>query len=243
MATPIPIRLSRLQWERLESHLPEGICEELTDDEPSDPIEDCRMVANEATYRAILAIANVHCPDLVQAIEKEKHKWDIASLTAQSPVAVPTLPETRGRAELHGPASSTRGHDRSRVRTPVILVLVFVLVELCYLAFFARCMPLLTGRGQCQRPSLDSQPGVIASPDVSWSTFFNTAGFLFDIFGVYCLLFGGAVWRETLERPRSLRPFWMKPSGKPEGSVETLSVWGVILLMMGLLLHVVSLFL
>jgi hypothetical protein len=202
-------------------------------------MEDCRIIANEATYRAILAIAKVHCADLVQAIEKEKHKWDIAGLTATSSATVGGTP---GRAELDGPASSAGNHDRSRVRMPVMLVLIFVLVELSYLAFFARCMPLLTGWGPCQPSTLNSQPGLTAAPGMSWSTFLNTAGFMFDIFGVYCLLFGGAVWRETVERPRPPRRSGVQVAGKPVGSVERLSAWGVILVMMGLLLHVLSLF-
>jgi hypothetical protein len=82
----------------------------------------------------------------------------------------------------------------------------------------------------------------MASPGMSWPTFLNAAGFVFDIFGVYCLLVGGAVWRETFERPRSPGRSGIKVAGRPVGSVERLSIWGVTLVMMGLLLHAVSSF-
>jgi hypothetical protein len=242
MATDIRICLSRCQWELLESYLPEGICEKVADDEPSDPLEDCRIIANEATYRAILAVAKLRCPDLVQTIEKEKHQSDIEALPAQTPPAVPSLAETRGSAELEELASPIDADDWSRVRVPAILILTFVLIELCYLAFFAPCMPLLTASARCQRPSLASEPAVMDSAGVTWSTFLNATGFVFDIFSVYCLLVGRAVWHETTERSRSVRPAGTKLSKMASGSLEALAVFGVILLTIGLLLHVISLF-
>jgi hypothetical protein len=240
MATDIRICLSRCQWELLDSYLPEGICEKVAENEPGDPLEDCRIIANEATYRAILAVAKLRCPDLVQTIEKEKHKSDIEALPAQSPLVVPSLAETGGSAGLEELASPIDADDRSRVRIPEILILTFVLVELCYLAFFAPCMPLLTAPARCQRPSLSSEPAVMDSAGVTWSTFLNATGFVFDIFSVYCILVGRAVRRDTIERPPSIRPAGTKLFKMTGGSLEALSVFGGILLMIGLLLHIIS---
>jgi len=243
MATPIRICLTRSEWDRLERHLPEGICEKVTEHEPGDPIEDCRLIANEATYRAILAIAHVHCPDLVPTIEKEKDKSDIEALPPQGPVAVPSLARAHDPADMDDLASSVGRNERTHEHWLAMLVLTFLLVELSYLAFFASCVPLLTGRGRCQRPSLSSAPLIADAAGVTWSMFLNATGFVFDIFSVYCLLAGGAVWRETVKRPRSVGPVEAKRPPTTIGSIQPLSICGVILLTLGVLLHVAALFL
>ena len=66
------ICLSADQWKKLEPHLSEeGVCTKLTEDEAF-PMLDCREIPDENTYQKVLEIAQTHCPELVQAIEKHK---------------------------------------------------------------------------------------------------------------------------------------------------------------------------
>jgi len=69
--------LSGDQWKKLEPHLPdEGVCTQLTDDVGAFPMLDCREIPDEITYQKILGIAQTHCPELVQEIEKHKRISD-----------------------------------------------------------------------------------------------------------------------------------------------------------------------
>ena len=70
------ICLTSDQWKKLEPHLPEeGVSTKSTQD-GAFPMLDCREIPDEATYQKVLEIANTHCPELVQEIEKHKRITD-----------------------------------------------------------------------------------------------------------------------------------------------------------------------
>jgi hypothetical protein len=70
------ICLSSDQWKKLEPHLPEEGVTKMTDDAGAFPMLDCRELPDETTYQKILGIAQTHCPELVQEIEKHKRISD-----------------------------------------------------------------------------------------------------------------------------------------------------------------------
>jgi hypothetical protein len=73
----VVICLSGDQWKKLEPHLPEGVCTQLTEDVAGAfPMLDCREIPDETTYQKVLGIAKTHCPELVQEIEKHKRISD-----------------------------------------------------------------------------------------------------------------------------------------------------------------------
>ena len=73
MGKDITICLWPTQWEQLEPHLPEGVCERLTGPDEGFPTLEGRIVPDEATYQKVLDIAKTHCPELVREIEKARH--------------------------------------------------------------------------------------------------------------------------------------------------------------------------
>ena len=63
--------------EKLEPHLPEGVCTQRTEDVAGTfPMLDCREIPDESTYEKVLGIAKTHCPELVEEIEKHKRISD-----------------------------------------------------------------------------------------------------------------------------------------------------------------------
>lgn len=72
----IIVCLSGDEWKKLEPHLPEeGVCTKSTEEEAF-PKLDCREIPDEITYRKVLAIAETHCPELLQEIKKHKRIAD-----------------------------------------------------------------------------------------------------------------------------------------------------------------------
>jgi hypothetical protein len=65
------IAISLDNWECLEPYLPSGVCPKQTHDDAGFPMQDCRF-ANEAEYQEVLALAEKHCPALVQQIKASK---------------------------------------------------------------------------------------------------------------------------------------------------------------------------
>jgi hypothetical protein len=67
------ITICLMSWDRLEPHLPPGLCDKVTEDVGGGlPMLDCRNVPDEASYQTVLGIAQKHCPELVPEIEKHR---------------------------------------------------------------------------------------------------------------------------------------------------------------------------
>jgi hypothetical protein len=72
MADAITICLTTPQWDRLEAHLPDGVCSKLTYDIAGGFLTvDCRDI-DESGFKVLIDIATKHCPELVKEIEKQK---------------------------------------------------------------------------------------------------------------------------------------------------------------------------
>jgi hypothetical protein len=70
------ICLSGDQWRKLEPHLPEEGVIKMSDGAAAFPMLDCREIPDETTYQKVLGIAQTHCPELVDEIEKNKRITD-----------------------------------------------------------------------------------------------------------------------------------------------------------------------
>lgn len=76
MGKDITICLWPAQWEQLEPHLPDGVCERLSGPDEGFPTLEGRIVPDQATYQKVLDIAKTHCPKLVADIEKQRRLSD-----------------------------------------------------------------------------------------------------------------------------------------------------------------------